>query len=52
MAHLEDNLGAVDIALTDADHARLDDLAEPEMATVPYYHGRMVNLRASDHAWL
>ena len=51
-AHLEDNLGAIHVALTEDDHARLDNMAEPEMATVPYYHGRMVNLRASDHAWL
>lgn len=52
MAHLDDNLGAIDVALTADDQARLDDLAEPEMATVPYYHGRMVNFRAADHAWL
>ncbi len=52
MAHLEDNLGAIDITLTDADHARLDEMAEPELAIVPYYHGRMVNFRASDYGWL
>ncbi|MCY3833699.1 MAG: aldo/keto reductase [Chloroflexi bacterium] len=52
MAHLEDNLGAINVTLDAEDHARLDALAEPELATVPYYHGRLVNFRASDYGWL
>ena len=52
MAHLEDNIGATDIKLSAEDHMRLDALAEPELATVPYYHGNMVNFNPSDYAWL
>ena len=52
MAHLEDNLGATDIELTAEDHTELDALAEPELATVPYYHGRMVNFKPSEYGWL
>lgn len=52
MAHLEDNLGAIDVQITDEDHKRLDALAEPERATVPYYHGSMVNFAASEYAWI
>ncbi len=52
MAHLEDNLGALDVALDAEDHARLDEAAEPELATVPYFHGRMVNFSASEYGWL
>ena len=52
MAHLEDNLGAINVALDAEDHARLDALAEPELATVPYYHGRLVNFKASEYGWL
>jgi len=52
MAHLEDNLGATDITLSAEDHAKLDALAEPELATVPYYHGRMVNFSASEYGWV
>ena len=52
MAHLEDNLGATAISLTADDHARLDAAAEPELATVPYYHGRMVNFSPNEYAWL
>jgi len=51
MAHLDDNLGAIDVALTDEDHARLDDLAEPELATVPYYHGSMIDFKPSEYGW-
>ncbi len=52
MAHLEDNLGAIDIALSADDHAQLDAIAEPELATVPYYHGNLVNFKPSEYAWL
>lgn len=52
MAHLEDNLGAVDVALTDADRARLDAVAEPERAIVPYYIGRMIDFKPPAYRWL
>ena len=52
MAHLVDNIGALEISLNAEDHARLDVLAEPEQATVPYYHGAMVNFKPNEHAWL
>ncbi len=52
MAHLVDNIGATEVTLTADDHARLDALAEPERATVPYYHGAMINFNPNDYAWL
>ncbi len=52
MAHLVDNLGAIEVEITAEDHARLDALAEPERATVPYYHGGMINFNPNEYAWL
>ncbi|MCY3779904.1 MAG: aldo/keto reductase [Chloroflexi bacterium] len=52
MAHLVDNIGATDVEITAEDHGRLDALAEPERATVPYYHGGMINFKPNDYAWL
>jgi len=52
MAHLEDNLGAVNVAITDDDRRRLDTVSEPELAIVPYFHGSMVNFKPSEHGWL
>lgn len=52
MAHLVDNIGATGVSIAADDHARLDALAEPERATVPYYHGGMINFKPNDHAWL
>src|ERR687898_149053 len=37
MEQLEDNLGAVDVSLDENDHERLDAVAPPGRATVPYY---------------
>jgi len=37
MEQLEDNLRAVDLTVTDADRTRLDAVAAPGRATVPYY---------------
>jgi aryl-alcohol dehydrogenase-like predicted oxidoreductase len=37
LAQLEDALGALTVQLTAADHARLDAVAPPGRATVPYY---------------
>ncbi|MCY4464921.1 MAG: aldo/keto reductase [Chloroflexi bacterium] len=52
MAHLNDNIAALEVELSEADHARLDAVAEPERATVPYYHGSMVNFKPNEHTWL
>lgn len=52
MAHLVDNLGATDVELSAADHERLDAVAEPELATVPYYRGNMSDFRPSEYTWL
>ncbi len=52
MEHLLDNIGGTSVELTAADHARIDALAEPELATVPYYHGGMINFKPSDYGWL
>lgn len=37
MEQLEDNLGAVDVVLTDEDRRRLDEVSPPGRAIVPYY---------------
>jgi aryl-alcohol dehydrogenase-like predicted oxidoreductase len=37
MDQLEDNLGALGVVLTEEDHRRLDEVAPPSRATVPYY---------------
>ncbi len=52
MAQLHDNLGALEIELSADDHERLDAIAEPERATVPYYHGGTINFKPNDHTWL
>jgi aryl-alcohol dehydrogenase-like predicted oxidoreductase len=51
MAHLEDNLGAVDVEITDADRARLDSVAPPEEAIVSYYNGRMMDFKPAQYRW-
>ncbi len=52
MAHFLDNLGAIDVELSAADHAKLDLAAEPELATVPYYHGRLIDFKPSQYGWI
>ncbi len=52
MAHLVDNLGATDVELDADDHERLDAIAEPEVAIVPYYRGNMSDFRPSEYTWL
>jgi aryl-alcohol dehydrogenase-like predicted oxidoreductase len=37
MDQLEDNLGAVDVEITDEDRKRLDEVAPPGTNTTPYY---------------
>ncbi|MCB9452703.1 MAG: aldo/keto reductase [Anaerolineaceae bacterium] len=51
MAHLEDNLGALDVTITDEDRARLDAVAAPEQAIVPYYTGKMIDFKPPQHRW-
>lgn len=51
MAHLEDNLGAVQVEITAADCARLDAVAEPEQAIVPYYTGKLIDFKPLVHRW-
>ncbi|MEM0915421.1 MAG: aldo/keto reductase, partial [Planctomycetota bacterium] len=40
MAQLEDNLGAVDVALTEDDHAELDAVSPPGRCVQPFYEAR------------
>ncbi|MBW7884062.1 MAG: aldo/keto reductase [Caldilineaceae bacterium] len=51
MDHLEDNLGALNVAITDADRARLDAVSEPEQAIVPYYTGRNIDFKPPLFRW-
>jgi aryl-alcohol dehydrogenase-like predicted oxidoreductase len=51
ISHLEDNWGATSIVIDDNDCQRLDEVAEPELAIVPYYHGSMIDFRSSQHSW-
>lgn len=51
MDQFVDNLGAVGIELTEADHAKIDEVSEPELAIVPYYHGSMINFKPSEYSW-
>ncbi|NCF66534.1 MAG: aldo/keto reductase [Chloroflexi bacterium] len=52
MFHLEENLGALLVEIDDDDCRRLDEVAEPELAIVPYYHGSMVNFKPSEYGWV
>ena len=49
MEQLEDNLGSVNVKISDEDRARIDQVSEPELAIVPYYHGSMVDFKASQY---
>ena len=51
MAQLEDNLGALAVEINDEDRRRLDEVAEPELAIVPYYHGSMIDFKPSQYSW-
>ncbi|MBN1287830.1 MAG: aldo/keto reductase [Anaerolineae bacterium] len=51
MAHLEDNLGALAVAITDEDRARLDEVAPPEQAIVPYYTGKLIDFSPPLYRW-
>jgi len=52
MAHLDDQLGALQVQLSSEQLARFDAVAEPELAIVPYFHGRMINFKPNEHAWI
>ncbi|MFN8486855.1 MAG: aldo/keto reductase [Caldilineaceae bacterium] len=51
MGHLEDNLGAATVTITDADRAKLDAVAEPEQAIVPYYTGKNIDFKPPRYRW-
>ncbi len=51
MEHLEDHLGALEITLTADDRARLDAVAEPEQAIVPYYTGKLIDFKSPQYRW-
>lgn len=48
-AQLDDNLGAVHVEITAAARARLDAVAEPEQAIVPYYTGKLIDFKPPVH---
>lgn len=51
VAQLDDNLGAISVEITEGDRNRLDAVTEPELAIVPYYHGSMIDFKASQYHW-
>ena len=51
LSHLEDNLGALAVEISEDDRRRLDEVAEPELAIVPYYHGSMIDFKQSQFGW-
>lgn len=51
MEQFIDNVGAIEVELTDGDHNKIDEVAEPELAIVPYYHGSMINFKSSEYHW-
>jgi aryl-alcohol dehydrogenase-like predicted oxidoreductase len=51
LAQLEDNLGAASATIDAADCARLDAVAEPEQAIVPYYTGKNIDFKAPRYRW-
>lgn len=51
LAHLADNIGAAAVAISAADRTRLDAVAEPEQAIVPYYTGKNIDFKAPRYRW-
>lgn len=51
MEHLLDHTGSVEVSITDDDRERLDAVAEPEQATVPYYTGKMIDFQPQEYRW-
>jgi aryl-alcohol dehydrogenase-like predicted oxidoreductase len=49
--HLMDNLGALNVTFTAEDRARLDAVAEPEQAIVPYYSSRQIDFKTPQYRW-
>jgi aryl-alcohol dehydrogenase-like predicted oxidoreductase len=48
MEQLVDNLGALDVAITDGDRARIDNLVAPGSNLAPYYEA---NFGPHPHRW-
>jgi aryl-alcohol dehydrogenase-like predicted oxidoreductase len=51
ISHLEDNLAATQVTIDEDDCQRLDEVARPELAIVPYYHGSMIDFAPSQYSW-
>jgi aryl-alcohol dehydrogenase-like predicted oxidoreductase len=51
MDHLLDNLAALNVPMTDEDRARLDAVAEPEQAIVPYYSSKQIDFKTPQYRW-
>jgi hypothetical protein len=49
--HFKDNLGAINVTFTEQDHARLNTVAGPEQAIVPYYTGELIDFKPSQYRW-
>jgi hypothetical protein len=39
------------VELTEQDRVRLDAVAEPEQAIVPYYTSKLIDFRAPNYRW-
>jgi hypothetical protein len=39
------------VEISAADRARLDAVAEPEQAIVPYYTGKLIDFKPPVHRW-
>lgn len=51
MAHLEDNLGALEVTISEEDRERLDAVSPPEQATVTYYGGSFMDFKPPQYRW-
>ncbi len=51
MGHLDDNLGAVPVSITDDDRARLDGASRPEEAIASYYNSRAMDFKPAQYRW-
>jgi aryl-alcohol dehydrogenase-like predicted oxidoreductase len=51
MDHLLDNLAALNVPITDEDRARIDAVAEPEQAIVPYYSSKQIDFKTPQYRW-
>ncbi len=51
MAHLEENLGSINVTFSAEDYTQIDAVAPTERAIVPYYHGRLIDFKPSQYRW-